>query len=43
MFIIDEILKISVFIDLLIFAIDNILNEGRMFPLRVRETVMRYV
>jgi len=35
MFIFDEILKISMFIDLLIFSIDNILNEGLMFPLRV--------
>jgi hypothetical protein len=35
MFIINEILKISRFIDLLIFSIDNIVNEGIMFPLWV--------
>jgi len=35
MFIINEILKISMFIDLLIFSFDNILNEGLMFPLWV--------
>jgi len=41
MFIIDEILKISMFINLLIFSIDNILIEGRMFPLQVYRKLLR--
>jgi hypothetical protein len=43
MFITDKILKISTFIDLLIFCIENVLNEGIMFTTdSMQETVMQY-